>query len=127
MWIRIARDFPIGIVDKPLISYTHHANSLTAGQTWARYKSNRAIHKRYIRQERSFLKRLQLLLAAQSMNAYYTAAARLDHDLRHEETFLLALVAAVLDPFYKTRYKAGVLFRSAFGRPAFERAKKIFK
>ncbi|MBF6613582.1 MAG: glycosyltransferase family 2 protein [Chloroflexi bacterium] len=124
MWIRIAREFPVGVVDAPLILYTRHASSLTAGQLWKRYTSNRVIQRRYLRQMRPPIVRLGLLKAAQSMNCYYTAAGLLDSPSGRGLALALALIAALLDPTYKSKLKAGVLFRALFGRRAFDRARR---
>jgi glycosyltransferase involved in cell wall biosynthesis len=50
MWIRIARAWPVGVVNAPLIRFTQHGGSLTAGQVAARYQSNQVIQRRYIPQ-----------------------------------------------------------------------------
>lgn len=124
MWIRIAREFPIGFTDVPLLYYARHDSSLTAGQVRGRYVSNRLIHSRYIRQERSFFTRLRLLRAAQSMNLFYAAASLMDDFSRRSAAFWLVLAAVLLDPLYKARLKAGLLFRAAFGQAAFDRMRK---
>lgn len=123
MWIRIARRFPVGVVDAPLILFTRHATSLTAGKSASRYKSNRQIQHRYIRRLPSSALRLRLLLAAQSMNFYYSAAALADDRSGRErpKAFALALGATLLDPLYETKNKAGVLLRAVLGRPTFDR------
>ncbi len=120
MWIRIARRFPIGVVDKPLILFTRHATSLTAGKMGERYKSNRQMQRRYIQRIKNPLERARLLLAAQSMNLYYTAAALADSPSGGQrwKAFGIAFMAALLDPTYETRNKAGLVLRSALGRRA---------
>jgi hypothetical protein len=37
----------------------------------------------------------------------------------------MALTAALLDPGYESRRKAGVLFRAVFGRRAFNRLRRV--
>jgi glycosyltransferase involved in cell wall biosynthesis len=127
MWIRIVREFPVGVVDGPLITFMRHRHSLTAGQVQARYESNRAIQRRYISQVRSPLLRLNLRRAAQSMNCYYTAAALADSAGRRRLALRYALVAAVLDPFYESRLKGAVLFRTLFGRAAFDQVRRLVR
>ncbi|MDQ3929166.1 MAG: glycosyltransferase family 2 protein, partial [Chloroflexota bacterium] len=63
MWIRIAREYPVGVVDAPLILFMRHPGSLTARPAWDRYRSNRVIQGKYIRAIRPPLSRLRLLLA----------------------------------------------------------------
>lgn len=127
MWIRIVREFAVGVVDAPLITFTRHTQSLTAGQVQARYESNRAIHRRYIGQVRAPLRRLNLLRAAQSMNCYYTAAALADDVAHRPVAFRYALTAAALDPFYEPRLKAGLLARTLLGRAAFDRLRRVVR
>ena len=62
MWIRIARSFPVGVVDATLIHFTRHETSYTSGATAARYMTNKQIRRRYIRQVPSVLLRLRLML-----------------------------------------------------------------
>ncbi len=119
MWIRIAREFPIGFMAASLLYYTRHDGSLTSGQVQARYVSNRLIHSRYIRQERSFFMRLRLLRSAQSMNLFYVAAALMDDYAQPRAAFWLVLAAFLLDPAYKVKLKMGLLFRTTFGQTAF--------
>jgi glycosyltransferase involved in cell wall biosynthesis len=111
MWIRIAREFPIGILRSPLVLFMRHWDSLTAGQVWARYASNRAIHHRYIRQAPSLRERAALLRAAQSMNLFYSAAYFADNTPRRGLALGLALLTLVLDPVYQARLKLGLLYR----------------
>jgi hypothetical protein len=125
MWIRIARNFAVGVVDGVLIDFTRHPGSLTAGGVQARYASNRQIQRRYIRQLRPAWLRLRLLLSAQSMNLYYTAAALADVPGERLKALSSALGSALLDPTYDTRNKAGLLVRTAFGRSAFTRLKAL--
>jgi glycosyltransferase involved in cell wall biosynthesis len=121
MWIRIAKAFPIGVVAGPLILFTQHANSLTAGRGAARYASNQLIHRRYISQVASPWQRLSLWRAAQAMNCYYRAAAIADDPAERSTAWRMALAASLLDPFHAPRLKLGVLFRATFGRAAFDR------
>jgi glycosyltransferase involved in cell wall biosynthesis len=127
MWIRIAREFPVGVVDAPLITFLRHRQSLTAGQVQARYASNRTIQRRYINQVRSPLLRLKLRRAAQSMNCYYTAAALADNPTQRAAARRYALAAAVLDPFYESRLKGGVLLRTLFGRAVFDQVRRLVR
>ena len=120
MWIRIARAFPVGVVDAPLITFTRHTTSITAGKVWERYRSNRAFHHRYIRQVESLPQRLWLLRGAYGMNFYYTAAELADSSAQRPLAVATALAAALLDPFHEPVYKAGVLFRALLGRAAFD-------
>lgn len=127
MWIRIVREFPVGVVDGALITFTRHNQSLTAGQVWSRYKSNTTIHRRYIAQVRSPLARLNLWRAAQSMSCYYTAAALADTPDQHATSRRYALAAALLDPLRETRLKAALLFRALFGRAAFNYLRRMVR
>ncbi len=127
MWIRIAQVFPIGVVDGPLIQFTRHGGSITAGKVWQRYTSNRVFHHRYIRRVPSRLLRLRLLCAAQSMNCYYTAAVLVNDPSRRRTALGLALAAALLDPTYESRQKLGVLIRAAFGHNAFDRVRAVLR
>jgi glycosyltransferase involved in cell wall biosynthesis len=125
MWIRIARSFPVGVVDATLILFTRHTTSWTAGSEAGRYTSNKQIVRRYIRKVPSPLLRLRLLLAAQSMNLYYMAAARADSEAERRRVLFPALGAALLDPTYESRNKAGLLVRAAFGRSTFDFLKRF--
>jgi len=127
MWIRIVREFPVGVVDAPLITFMRHRQSLTSGQVQARYASNQAIQRRYISQVRAPLLRLNLRRAAQSMNCYYTAAALADNPAQRLTALRYALAAAVLDPFYESRLKGGLLFRALFGRAAFAQVRRLLR
>lgn len=127
MWIRILREFPVGVVDRALIMFMRHRQSLTSGQIQARYASNQVIQRRYIRQVRSPLQRLNLLRAAQSMNRYYSAAALSDDPTQRKTALRYALTAALLDPGYETRLKAGLLFRTLFGRAAFDHLRRLLR
>lgn len=121
MWIRMTRAYLVGVVDAPLIYYMRHPSSLTAGQFWKRYVTNRTIQRRYIARVMPKRERLRLLLAAQSMNCYYAAAAFVDDGQHRLSALALSLAAMLLNPTYETRMKAGVLFRALFGRVAFDR------
>lgn len=114
MWIRIVRRFPVGIVEKPLILFMRHGSSLTAGKVMERYRSNLRIQKRYLGTISNPISRLRVRLSAQSMNFYYTAAALADSPSGGRGRALaMALGAALLDPTYETRNKAGLLLRTA--------------
>ncbi|MDQ2807350.1 MAG: glycosyltransferase family 2 protein [Chloroflexota bacterium] len=121
MWIRITRAFPIGVVAGPLIHFTRHADSISAGKVWQRYASNRVFHHRYIRRVPSRRLRLRLLCAAQSMNCYYTAATLVSDPAQRRVATALAAAALLLDPLYMNRQKLGVLIRAACGQRAFDR------
>jgi hypothetical protein len=125
MWIRIAREYPVGVVDATLILFMRHPGSLTARPAWDRYRSNRVIQGKYIRAESSPLSRLSLLMAAQSMNCYYTVAALLEQSAPTWGVRCLALAALLLDPTYETKLKMGVLFRAMFGRAALRRFRQL--
>jgi glycosyltransferase involved in cell wall biosynthesis len=115
MWLRIARAYPISVLGEPLIYYTRHTGSLSAGKLRQRYRSNRQFHRRYIGQLPSPLERIWVLRAAQSMNLYYTAVSVADDRHRRLAASGLALVALLMDPFYKTKLKLGLLLRSVVG------------
>ncbi|MEP6776135.1 MAG: hypothetical protein ABJA50_11120, partial [Chloroflexota bacterium] len=131
MWIRLAMVCRVGVVDAPLIFFNRHGGSLTANKVLERYSSNLRIQRRYIRRVPDPVQRLRLFLSAYSMNCYYTAAALADsaqppaappHRWR---AFSMALSSALLNPTYETRNKAGLLARTALGRPAFDRLRRI--
>ena len=121
MWLRIARAFPISVLGEPLIYYTRHSGSLSAGKIEQRYRSNRQFHRRYIGQLPTVWERAWVLKAAQSMNLYYTAVGLADDRHRRLSAVGLALMALVLDPLYKTKLKMGLLLRSALGEGVFGR------
>jgi glycosyltransferase involved in cell wall biosynthesis len=125
MWIRIAREFQVGVVGKPLIYFLQHEGSLTAGGL-THFRPNREIHRRYIGQIEPPLARTAIWLAAQSMNYYYAAAALVDEPTKRRRAMRLAAAATLLDPTYKTRLKFGVLFRAAFGQAAFKSVRRLF-
>ena len=125
MWIRIARVFPVGCVDRPLIRFVRHATSLTAGQVWSRYSSNRAIQRRYISRLPNARERRRLLFAAQSMNLYYTAAALSDMGQSRRASMGLAVAATLLDPTYESRHKAGLILRTMLGRNGFRQLSRL--
>jgi hypothetical protein len=118
MWIRIARSFDVGVVDADLIFFTRHAASLSTGRLGERYKYNKKIQRRYIRQIRSPFMRLRLLLAGRSMTLYYAAAEMADQTSERRRALRSALGAALLDPFYESRNKAAMLVSLTFGRSA---------
>ncbi len=123
MWLRIARIFPVGVIEEPLIQYTRHAGSISAGKVWERYNSNRAFHRRYIGKLRSPLMRLMCMRAAQSMNLYYTAVGLNDSRGMRPASTVLALAALLMDPFYKGKLKLGLLLRAALGHATLGRIK----
>jgi hypothetical protein len=55
------------------------------------------------------------------MNLYYTAVGLADDRHRRFTAATLALVALVMDPFYKTKLKLGLLLRSGLGEGVFGR------
>ena len=125
MWIRIARNFEVGVVGAVLILFTRHAKSLTSDMIEARAASNRQIQRRYIGQVRSPLKRIRLTAAARSMTLYYMAASIAEKPSSRRAALALTLASTLLDPSYEARNKAGLLLRAAFGRPAFDLAKRL--
>jgi glycosyltransferase involved in cell wall biosynthesis len=118
MWIRIAKRYPVGVVDAPLILFNRHASSLTASKVTERHRSNQRIHERHIGKVRNPIVRLLLRLSAQSMDLYYTAAFLADATSGKQRTraFGMALAAALMDPTYATRNKVGLLLRLALGK-----------
>ena len=127
MWIRIAHAFPVGVVAGPLIHFTRHADSISAGKTWQRYASNRVFHHRYIRRVPARGLRLHLLCAAQSMNCYYTAAALVNDPAQRRLATALAATALLLNPTYEGRQKVGVLIRAALGQRTFDRLRAVLR
>ncbi|HVG00385.1 MAG TPA: glycosyltransferase family 2 protein [Chloroflexia bacterium] len=121
MWLRIAKDYPISVIGEPLIYYTRHSGSLSAGKIEQRYRSNRQFHRRYIGQLPTVWERAWVLRGAQSMNLYYTAVGLADDRHRRVSAAGLALAALALDPFYKTKLKLGLLLRSGLGEGVFGR------
>lgn len=115
MWLRISREYPIAVLAEPLIYYTRHDGSLSAGKIGERYRSNRRFHRRYIRELPSRIERLWVLRAAQSMNLYYTAVGLADGRKKRVAPTALAFLALVLDPGNKTRLKLGLLLRASVG------------
>ncbi|MDQ3929530.1 MAG: glycosyltransferase [Chloroflexota bacterium] len=115
MWLRIARAYPISILEEPLIYYTRHSGSLSAGKIEQRYRSNREFHRRYIGQLPSAWDRVWISMAAQSMNLYYTAVGLADDRQMRFAALGLALLALVMGPFYKTKLKLGLVLRTIFG------------
>ncbi|MEA2573723.1 MAG: hypothetical protein QOH93_1021 [Chloroflexia bacterium] len=115
MWLRIAREYPVSVIEEPLIYYTRHSGSLSAGKLEQRYRSNREFHRRYIGQLPSVWQRIWILRAAQSMNLYYTAVGLADDRHSRMPAAGLALLALVMDPLYKTRLKLGLLLRTMVG------------
>ncbi|HEX8597882.1 MAG TPA: glycosyltransferase family 2 protein [Chloroflexia bacterium] len=115
MWLRIAREYPISVIGEPLIYYTRHSGSLSAGKIEQRYRSNREFHRRYIGQLPSAWDRFWIARAAQSMNLYYTAVGLADDRGRRFSALGLAVLALVMDPFYKAKLKLGLVLRSLFG------------
>jgi hypothetical protein len=65
------------------------------------------------------------------MNFYYTAAALADSaqpstaSSQRWRAFGMALASALLNPAYETCNKAGLLARTALGRPAFDRLRRM--
>ncbi len=127
LWIRVARSYPIAVLGEPLILYRRHGASISAGSgaMWKRYFSNRAFQRKHIRPVRPALLRVKLLAAAQSMNLFYTAAALADTGTRRGTTFWLALLSALLDPTYQGKLKLGLVVRTAFGKNAFKRLRRV--
>ena len=127
MWIRVAKRYPVGVVDAPLILFTRHKSSLTAGKLMERYKSNRQIQERYIQKIENPVARLRMRLSAQSMNLYYTAAALADNASggQRGRALGMALASALLDPVYEARNKAGLVLRSALGKRVLSHLKQL--
>lgn len=115
MWMRIAREFPIGVIGKPLIYYVRHDGSISSGKLWQRYRSNRVLHHRYISKLPSPIERLHVLRSAQSMNLYYTAVGLTDDHHNRLQGASVAAVALLMDPFYKSKLKRGLLLRALLG------------
>ena len=124
MWIRIARAYRIGVVDAPLIDFTQHEDSLTAGKVVERHRSNRVIRRRYLGEVRPLTRRVYLWGAGQSMSCFYMAAALADQPYRHGSTLRLALLALALDPGYRTKEKVGLCVRAALGPAVFARTRR---
>lgn len=112
MWMRVAQEYPLAVLDEPLIYYTRHEGSISAGKLWQRYRSNRVFHRRYIRQLSSPGHRLRVLLPAQSMNLYYTAVGLIDDQGKRGQGTVIASLALLMDPFYKSKLKLGLLLRA---------------
>lgn len=125
MWLRIARSYPISVIGEPLIYYTRHSGSLSAGKIEQRYRSNRQFHRRYIGQLTSPVQRVWILRAAQSMNLFYTAVGITDDRHRRFAGMGLALLALAMDPFYKTELKFGLLLRSIVGATIMARISNV--
>jgi len=125
MWIRIAHRYSVGVVDAVLILFTRHGNSLTTNKRAERYASNKRLQHRYLRSINQPLKRLRLTAGAQSMNLYYAAASLADTRSQRFPAAAAALGALLLDPFYKSRTKAGLLLRVGLGRSAFNLFKRL--
>ncbi|MFL5734139.1 MAG: glycosyltransferase family 2 protein [Chloroflexia bacterium] len=119
MWIRIARHFPVGVVDGPLILFTKHDDSLTSGQTKERYESNKLIERRYIDSVQPRLRRSLIARGAHSMNDFYAGAAIVTQPGRRKQAFRLALRSLWLDPFYMFDLKAPLLLHAMTGPAAF--------
>jgi glycosyltransferase involved in cell wall biosynthesis len=125
LWIRIAKEYPVGVVDAPLIHYRRHRASMSAGPVWSRYISNRAFHHRYIRPIRQRRMRTRLLLAAQSMNLFYAAAQIEESGERRASALSLALLALALDHNYQAKLKWAAVLRAALGESAFNSVKAV--
>ncbi len=123
LWIRIARVTRIGVIKAPLIVYRRHEGSVSSGQVWRRMESNRRTHSRYISGVRSPIARVRIGLSARSMNFYYTGASLLEGvpGEPRRKALPYALGAALFDPFYNTRLKAGLLLHAILGEGAFKR------
>ena len=118
LWIRIAREYPIGIIGAPLIRYRRHGASMSSGSVWRRYRSNRAFQHRHIRPIADPLLRARLLLSAQSMNLFYTAARMSEGQTQRGPALGMAALTVLLDPFYRARLKWGLLARLILGEGA---------
>ena len=124
LWIRVAREYPVAVLGgEPLIYYRRHGASISSsgGSVWKRYRSNRAFQRRYIRSVQPATLRLRLLMSAQSMNLFYTAASLSDTGTRRGMTLLLITLAALLDPTYRGKLKLGLLLRTAVGEGVLRR------
>jgi hypothetical protein len=127
MWIRIARAYRVGVIDAPLIDFTQHEGSLTAGKVVERHHSNRLIRRRYLGEVRPLARRAYLWGAGQSMSCFYMAAALADQPGRHGSTLPLALLALALDPGYRTKEKVGLCVRAALGPAVFARTRRALR
>jgi len=127
MWIRIARTYRIGVIDAPLIDFTQHEGSLTAGKVAERHRSNRVIRRRYLGEVQPLARRAYLWSAGQSMSCFHMAAALADQPARHATTLPLALLALALDPGYRTKEKVGLCLRAALGPAAFARTRRALR
>ncbi len=127
MWIRLARAYRVGVIDAPLIDFTQHWGSLTAGKVEERHRSNQAIRRRYLGEVRPLARRAYLWAAGQSMSCFYMAAALADQPDRHGIALPLALLALALDPGYRTKEKVGLCIRAALGPAAFARTRRALR
>lgn len=124
LWIRLAKEYPVGVVGAPLIRYRRHGASMSSGSVWRRYRSNRAFHHRHIRPIADPILRARLLLSAQSMNLFYTAAQLGEGNARRGLAIGLATLTLTLDPLYQARLKWGLLARLLLGDLLPSRAKR---
>jgi glycosyltransferase involved in cell wall biosynthesis len=119
LWIRLAKEYPAACLSVPLMKYRRHGASLSAASIWRRYFSNRTFQRRHIRPIHNLRLRVQLLLSAQSMNLFYTAAS-LSEEAGHfgptyALAYALALLSVLLGPAYQARLKWGLLARLLLG------------
>ena len=127
MWIRIVREFPVGVIDAPLITFTRHNQSLTAGQIWARYASNRVIHHRYISQVALTAATAEPMAGSAEHELLLHCGGAGRHPAHRAVAWRYALAAAALDPLYSTRLKAALLVRLTLGRAAFDRLRRVVR
>jgi glycosyltransferase involved in cell wall biosynthesis len=127
MWIRIARAYPIGVIDVPLIEFLQHDGSLTAGKAGARHRSNQTIRRRYLGAVQSPAQRAYLWCAGQSMSYFYMGAALADQGAARGATLRAALPALALDPGYRTKEKVGLVVRAVLGPAGFARTRSALR
>jgi GT2 family glycosyltransferase len=127
MWIRIARAYPIGVIDVPLIEFLQHDGSLTAGKAGARHRSNQTIRRRYLGAVQSPAQRAYLWCAGQSMSYFYMGAALAVQGAARGATLRAALPALALDPGYRTKEKVGLVVRAVLGPAGFARTRSALR
>ena len=110
-WLRVAKHYPIGFVDRPVALVRRHDASLSPVDGDQRLDLDGRVLARHIGDVRSRRRRAVIRVRARS-NAYFHAATTTAARGERHRARRFALLAFVLDPFLLTKRKAALVVRA---------------
>jgi glycosyltransferase involved in cell wall biosynthesis/peptidoglycan/xylan/chitin deacetylase (PgdA/CDA1 family) len=124
-WLRIAKAFPIGFVDRALAKVRHHTRSLSPMEGRYNLDIDAEIVDRHLASLNPAWKRPIVRLRARSAS-YFHAGVRsvVAGDLRGARRF--SILAVLLDPFTLARRKAALVLRVWVSEALVERLRRAF-